>query len=679
MGEIRLNRLEPLAPLFVRVEASTTIGEIRLLLDASPDVRLVVVESHHAGRTSWSFAHAHRIRYPELDAAQATPIALLPDLLTPAIALERTAQGIGEARWRAQRLVGVGVIVVVENGRFMGLVGDPEAAFTRGADTPLTESRYLRAKVEAPDAPTPLRTDSFAAGRRHDLTISIGPHQAGLLSMDSPIPAEVTAAAQMLTVTVVAPWATVTGQMYLPEEGASSDCKLDLGVPVPDASGVVRLAIMVMSTTALVQTATLVGEATESPGAPLALVTDASLWPGPADSTPTLVTDAHQVVAAVPADEGFIVSGVADMEEASRALHERLETELQGLWLDEAELRDDASVDVLRSIARAGVALREDLLERLSPESREQFAGDGPVQLVVRDPKMDVPLELFYDAATPHRSDSSLCPGALDSLRTGSCAHCGNKGSSDTICPMGFWGLRRVIERRVLDPDPQGAEPLRISASEGSARRKLAKLESALVASSDRVDADVFLEIIEALHRANIREQRAENWSAWSEAVTGAGAPTLLIAMPHVDQQGYEPRLEIGGDELERLDISAQYIKYPPEGPDEPGPVVLLLGCETASANIAHRTMMSKFLAQGASVVLGTRMPVVANVAPKIGTALIRALTDQLTGRSVSFATALLSARRSLVLDGQLVALALVAQGDGGWLIPPREETYAED
>ena len=144
--------------------------------------------------------------------------------------------------------------------------------------------------------------------------------------------------------------------------------------------------------------------------------------------------------------------------------------------------------------------------------------------------------------------------------------------------------------------------------------------------------------------------------------------------MPHVDQQGYEPRLEIGGDELERLDVSAQHVDYPPHGPDEPGPLVLLLGCETASASLAHRTMMSKFLAQGASIVLGTRMPVVADVAPMIGAAIIRSLITQVPGEGISFGEALRNARRALLADGQLVALALVAQGDGGWLVPPRKE-----
>ena len=669
MGEIRPHRLAELETRFVRVSATDTIGEIRVRLDDC--VRWVVVERQRPGRPEWSIADAHAVRHRRLDGLESTPIGLFPHILRPVITIERTAQGVGEARWRAWRTP-ERLVVVVDDGRFAGLIGDPEGASTRGDEASPAESRFLRAKVTAAGSEPELRTESFAPDRQHTLTISIGPHQAGLLVAEAPVPPEAISSALMLKVTVVAPWITSEGQMFVPERGASSDCVLELGIPPP---GVHRITILVFSPTGLVQTATLVGESTDapSPGSPLALLIDPSVWPRHLDPMPTLVQDSSRVVAAVPSDAGFDVSGTADLEQASKNLFEDLEIDLQGLWIDQRDLADADTVDVLRRLARAGAALRDDLFDRLPASVRAQFAGRGAIQLVVRDPTVDVPLELFYDAAVPHPTSSVLCPGAHDALRTGSCPHCDDAGSRDVICPMGFWGLRRVIERRVLDPELSGAQPLRLAASSTNDRPRLQSLDAALFARSARVEGSSAEVLLDALRQADIRHAVADNWTEWSLGVSGEHPPPLLIVMPHVDQTGREPRLEIGDDQLERVDISPQYVCFPPHAENQPGPLVLLLGCETASAPVAHRTMTSKFLAHGASIVLGTRMPVVAEAAPLVGAAIIRSLVAQGDADDVLFGEAVRTARCQLVADGHLVALALVALGDGGWRIPTRK------
>jgi hypothetical protein len=432
--------------------------------------------------------------------------------------------------------------------------------------------------------------------------------------------------------------------------------------------------ILVLSASGVVQTATLVGECadTPSPSSSLALLIDPSVWPRHLDPMPTLVHDTARVVAAAPSESGFEVKAAVDLEEASRVLFEDLEIDLQGLWIDQRGLDDADTVDVLRKVARAGAALRDDLFDRLPASVREEFCGRGAIQLIVRDPTADIPLELFYDAAVPHATTSVLCPGAHDALRTGTCPHCNDAGGRDLVCPMGFWGLRRVIERRVLDPDLSGAQPLRLAASNAGERPLLRSLDAALFARSARVEGSSAEVLLAALRHAGIRLALADNWTEWSLSVSGEHPPPLLIAMPHVDQTGREPRMEIGDDQLERVDISAQYVCFPPQAENQPGPLVLLLGCETASAPVAHRTMTGKFLTNGASIVLGTRMPVVAEAAPVVGAAIIRSLVERGEAGDVLFGEAVRSARCQLVADGHLVALALVALGDGGWRIPTR-------
>ena len=665
-AEIRPARLDELTRFYLKVPASMTLGEVRERLEQ--EVRWVVVEHETPQRRTWSIADAFSLLRPELDRAYEAPIEFLPQVLTPAITVERTGLGIGEARWMAWRTRDR-VIVVVEDGRFAGLVGDPAHSTTRGGDAELPESRFLRAKVEAPGAEQELRSQSFAVGRQHRLTITIGPHQAGLLVAESPVAPASISSAQLLKVTIAAPWITSEGQLFVPDRGASSECVLDLGVPPP---GVQRVTILVFSQTGLVQTATLIGETTDGvPGAPLALMIDPSLWPQMGAPKPTLLADAAGVLAAVPAGDGYDVSSAGDLEDWSNRVFEDLEMDVQGLWADSRGLDSPETVEIMRKVARAGVTAREILFERLAPSVREQLSGDGPLQLIVRDPASDVPLELFYDAATPDR-DAVLCPGAAESLRTGSCPHCRESGGAGFVCPMGFWGLRRVIGRKVVDPELGGTQPLRLSATSAGEHRTLAAMDVALVARSARVQAQSAEVLIGALRQADVEVAVADNWREWSMKVSGQRPPALLIAMPHVDQTGLEPRMEIGDDELERIDISAQYVCFPPATDERPGPVVLLLGCETANAKVAHRTMTSRFLTLGAAIVLGTRMPVIAEAAPAVGAAIVRSLLTLGDG-DVEFGEAVRSARCQLVAEGNLVALALVALGDGGWHVSVRK------
>jgi hypothetical protein len=667
MGFIRHERLKELEHRYVRVAATTSIGDVRAEL--ADDVRWVVVEHPARGGVTWSIVGAHTLNESRYDDARDIPIQLFPEILRPAMTLERTAQGIGEARWRAWRTRDR-VVVITESGRFAGLVGDPDGALTRGDDAVPAESRFLRAKVEAAGADPALRVSSFAPDRQHRVTVSIGPREAGLLVAETEVPAESTSTAQMLKVTVVAPWITSEGQMFLPPEGASSDCVLDLGVPPP---GLQRVTVLVMSATGLVQTATLIGETTDQPvDVPIALLIDPSLWPQHGDPQPTLVADTDRVVAAVPVDEGFDVSATADLEQGAQPLYEDLDIALQELWYNRSALDDLEAVDVLRTLARAGAELRDDLFDRLPAAARDRFSGSDPIQLVVRDTTVDIPLEQFYDFPPPHPTDSVLCAGAREALTTGTCPHCGETGTRDVICPMGFWGLRRVIERRVVDPDPSGPQPLRLTSSTTTDRPLLAVLDNALVARSERVEEPWVEVLYGSLREADVGLSLADNWTEWSQAVSGDRPPPLLIAMPHVDQAGRASSLEIGSERLERVDLSEQYVCFPPHTDDRPGPLVLLLGCETAVAPVAHRTMTSRFLTKGAAIVLGTRVPVIAEAAPVVGAAIIRALVAQSDDDELVFGEAMLAARRQLVAEGQLVALALVALGDGGWRVPVR-------
>ena len=64
------------------------------------------------------------------------------------------------------------------------------------------------------------------------------------------------------------------------------------------------------------------------------------------------------------------------------------------------------------------------------------------------------PLELVYDLPAPAK-DATLCPGWKTALREGTCSEeARGDGTGElhprTFCPSGFWGLSKVIERKVV-------------------------------------------------------------------------------------------------------------------------------------------------------------------------------------------------------------------------------------
>ena len=83
------------------------------------------------------------------------------------------------------------------------------------------------------------------------------------------------------------------------------------------------------------------------------------------------------------------------------------------------------------------------------------------LQVLVDERSDFFPLELVYDLPAPAK-DATLCAGWKTALRTGTCdkQHDATDGQlhPKTFCPSGFWGLSKVIERRVVG-DGGWAEP----------------------------------------------------------------------------------------------------------------------------------------------------------------------------------------------------------------------------
>ena len=323
---------------------------------------------------------------------------------------------------------------------------------------------------------------------------------------------------------------------------------------------------------------------------------------------------------------------------------------------------------LLRDMARFGAGLFNQL-------DQQGFADPGErIQFLSLDPDLILPLEFVYDRGYPVDA-ARLCAGWQAALAADAkvCPACGDapltaaaRRHAATVCPLGFWSLRKVIER--LNPDAATG-----AAAPTKNRRSLPAIDSAVFASSDKVPADERTATWESIHERIANTTLARHWDEWYDAVQQH--PRLLIALPHHDEDGLEDFLEIGdaslGTDLARLrrgQIRPEYVN--PDG-REPGPILLLLGCRTgAESELGYVQVVREFQKLKTAIVLGT----LAQILGRHAAPLARELVAQLVAVSdpqADFGTLMRGVRRRTLARGYLLALCLVALGDAEWRLTP--------
>ena len=332
---------------------------------------------------------------------------------------------------------------------------------------------------------------------------------------------------------------------------------------------------------------------------------------------------------------------------------------------------DDPDVrSLLRDMARHGAGLYNQLVA-------QGFSDPGPrIQVLNEDPTHYVPLEFVYDRGYPV-GDAEVCRSGLKALASGevACPACtvpvlgGERSSAPIICPTGFWSMRKVIERVGTGAAGKGSTPV-------AARRSLPVLDSVAFASSHLVPEEERASTQEALRRSFGRLSVAEDWTQWLQAV--ATHPSLLVLLPHHGIQGRLDYLEIGDQKLpERLGklSRAQLVReYVNADGRDPGPVVLLLGCQTAAETETGYVRMTQLVyQQRASVVLGTLAEILGRDAAPLVRELVAELAGVMDGKA-DFGTVMLRVRRRMLARGNLIALCLVAVGDAQWHLAPRPD-----
>ena len=331
---------------------------------------------------------------------------------------------------------------------------------------------------------------------------------------------------------------------------------------------------------------------------------------------------------------------------------------------------DEEVTKFFRLLARHGSALFQQL-------RRQGFTDPGDrIQVINLDEERVVPLEFIYDRAMP-KSTAQLCAGWLAAL-TGEgsrCAVCDAAGhgasASDTICPLGFWAMRKVVERF----DTERLTDLSLPAPQ---RRSLRPFDAALCASIGTVP-ERERDLLHAALTARIpRPTIVDDWNQWEHEVAQHNPP-LLILLAHHDLDAGLDYLEIGQESFDedrrwrfRPQLNETLIN---PAPIDPGPIVLLLGCETEKkvAETGYGSLAAQFKDFHASLVLGTTAKILGRHAAALAAELLAELAAVDTP-DADFGSILRRIRRRLLAHGVLMAFALVAIGDADWRLPLRRD-----
>lgn len=326
---------------------------------------------------------------------------------------------------------------------------------------------------------------------------------------------------------------------------------------------------------------------------------------------------------------------------------------------------------LLNKLARVGAnlysLLYRDQLKQLATEGFD--VGDDAVshiQVISARPDAVVPLEFMYDYNAPEPG-APVCPQHRQALEAGRCPATCERAAKPRgyVCPMGFWGLKKVIERHLFDPKaatPVGAQvTVQVEPLEGRDRLELAS--GALVGYSQEVQAADVQALVGKLTAAfGTAAPVVKDWDEWAAAVQ-ARQPALLVAFPHNEGKEEDVLLEIGGNKLYTLDLPADYVR--PQG--GPPPLVFLLGCDVAGTAQDFSSHIRYFRQAGAAVVVSTIATVFGAHAARVGEAIVSGLLPTEASDRARLGEVIRDAKRAALLASVPMALCVVAFGDADW------------
>jgi hypothetical protein len=339
------------------------------------------------------------------------------------------------------------------------------------------------------------------------------------------------------------------------------------------------------------------------------------------------------------------------------------------------DLSKEGSRTLLLELAQHGSALLTRL--RKHSQMRDQFDGVEYIQIVMAHVDAFFPIEYLYDGDVPE-DNANMCgdplaqaaPGALAS---GICCGAYDANPRQTICPLRFWSLTKVIERHAHLPEHTSlGSQFQLRSTAVSARNRLLDpLRCAVLAASTNADAgdkDTVTNLRAKLD-AVLRTKPvplANDWASWAKDIART-SPNLLILLPHHEQAGGFDLLEIGGDKRKSMQIRPEHVRSP-QDPDA-RPIVLLIGCQTNAAKIDLEGFVPAFQDAGAVIIVSTIATILGRHAGPAAAAIVEELKKHEGNVNATFGEVMRAVRRGLLAKGTPMALGLTSYGDADWRI----------
>ncbi|AGB26722.1 hypothetical protein Mycsm_06586 (plasmid) [Mycobacterium sp. JS623] len=468
--------------------------------------------------------------------------------------------------------------------------------------------------------------------------------------------------------------------LRLPTTGPSADVQFP--IPVDPAADIWRGRITVLHHARAIQSAVLCGPVIES---------DVALADG---IRPSLTIDGefHPMAALDARAEGGAVleldskpavycgSGdylIEPRDDEMRAASNRIAAKLgdMAVDLDEADDLNDPRARALLEYAAVQGSL---LLKALFPNEtqREAVKKERFLQaLRLHDAAPELPYEFVYELDSPP-PDFELCTDWTAGIGDGKCPRCHGEGADNRniLCPLGFWGLSKVIERHNAVSTDESHAQARLRRGDVATKTPL-PIKRAVVALSNRADKPPRgAEVSYTAPSARIRQALTDaaipfdgpvpDWKTWQQLINDH-QPDLLIVLGHArfnDDRG-EWSMQIG--ESSDLYVTRVFPEFVDAPPNIPGPAVFLFGCLTASEGAEQATFAREFRQRNASVVIGTTSTVLGRQAGPVTADLIAAVAAA-AGR-LPLGEMLRQARASGLAKGSVMAMALNAFGDADY------------
>ena len=339
-------------------------------------------------------------------------------------------------------------------------------------------------------------------------------------------------------------------------------------------------------------------------------------------------------------------------------------------------LQQEKFPDELYSLAAHGSTLEQHLRKKCG----DRIDAWDRIHLVPATNEF-LPLEYVYDGPPP-TSTATVCPNMLGALEQVSCdkavktpaglTACPNQSDTEFVCPMHFWGFRKLIERSgVPQKAPANGETQPAQFCVPS-KGPFGKVRSMLFAASNRTfkyktnPQDRLTEraaLVDALGKISGVSDAAD-WKEWREEIQNK--PNLLVLVVHSDKPRNVPSLEIGeGKFLGRHEIKADVC-----GDGGQPLMLILLGCSVADVHENFQPYPQLFRDANANIVLAPVATIRGADAVPIAKRIVDVLSVQLAKpEPTGFGELLPLLRRELLRDGHPGVMGIVGFGDGDWLL----------